>query len=66
MDELVDNALYKGNLTLPVPISTNTINKSTFETKVYTIPVPQVLNREVTNQPPTVSKESTKWDNLPK
>ena len=53
-------------LTLPVSISTDTINESTSKNKVYTISIPQVLNKEVINQLPTVFKKSTKQDNLPK
>ena len=47
-------------LTLPVSISTDTINESTSKNKVYTISIPQVLNKEVINQLPTVFKKSTK------
>ena len=66
VNELVNNTLHKGNSTLPVSIPADIINKSTFKNKVHTIPVLQVLNRKVINQLPTVSKKSTKWDNLPK
>ena len=60
VNELVNNTLHKENSTLPVSISADTINKSTFENKVHIIPVPQALNREVTNQLPTIFKKSTK------
>ena len=37
VDELVNNALYKNDLILPVLISTNIIKESTSGNKVYTI-----------------------------
>ena len=48
-DKLVNNTLHKDDSMLLVLIPANIINKSTSENKVHTIPIPQVLNREVTN-----------------
>ena len=62
----MSNILYKDDLTLPVPISADTIKELTSENEDYTISIFQVLNRKVANQTPTISKKSTKWDNLPK
>jgi len=57
VNKLVNNALYKNNLTLPVLTSVDIIKESTSENEHYIL---KVLNKKVTNQLPFVIKKFTK------